>query len=125
MEMHPPRACVSRTQHGWPRSNHRSANLRAGLAHWLTLLCLALVFLSGTIQAEHVHPAAPGSPDTHAACSLCVTAHVGFASTAPPLLHRVAKVIGQAEPRPADRIYAAPKFFHLYTRPPPTEPTLA
>ena len=45
---------------------------RWNLASWLGILCIALVLLTGFVQAVHSHPL--GQVD-HEGCSLCNTAH--------------------------------------------------
>ncbi len=124
-DRHPARFCVLRRSRLVGRALPDLAERQTRIFRWLTFLCLGLVLLSGTIQAEHVHASAPGSPDTHAACSLCVTAHVGVEAAAAPLAHMAWAIVGEAEPPPARPAFSAPKNFDLYTRPPPADPTLA
>jgi hypothetical protein len=83
-------------------------------------LCIALVLLSGMIQAAHFHASAQPDHD----CSLCLTVH-SVAHVATPIVLRVtsrpvaalAPLRCIARPRPA-------VHFRLASRPPPEAPSL-
>ncbi|HEX4037326.1 MAG TPA: hypothetical protein VHX37_04635 [Acidobacteriaceae bacterium] len=87
-----------------------------GWARWLGIFCIALVLMSGVIQAAHFHANGQVDPD----CSLCLAAHQIAHVAAPITLHltslRVAAVIVPrtlTRPRPA-------LAFRLISRPPPS-----
>ena len=78
------------------------------------ILCVLLVFASGTLQATHFHPSERIAHD----CSLCVAAHSSaqvavFAIRPEPL--RPTVMAADPKPLPRHRIVA----LTLYTRPPP------
>jgi len=82
----------------------------------LSVLCMALVILSGTISVTHSHQQ---SADDHGSCSLCVTAHAVAQVAATPsqvILVRVFESLIPTAPitRPRTFVHA-----DLYTRPPP------
>lgn len=82
----------------------------------LSVLCMALIFLSGTIAVTHSHD---HGIDDHGACSLCVTAHaVAQVASAPgqvTLLQVFQDLIASAPvARPRTFVHA-----DHYTRPPP------
>ncbi|MGB9203625.1 MAG: hypothetical protein WCB94_06565 [Terriglobales bacterium] len=45
----------------------------------MSVLCVALVCVMGTVQATHSHP--ENSATSRHACSICATAHVGVATS--------------------------------------------
>jgi hypothetical protein len=49
---------------------------RGTLFRAVSVLCIALVCVMGTIQATHSHP--ENSTTSHHTCSICATAHVGL-----------------------------------------------
>lgn len=83
-------------------------------------ICAALIVLSGTIQVAHFHRDGKIDPN----CSLCVTVHSAVHIVHPVTLqfssHRVETVVL------ARRIHMprAAVFFHLISRPPPTDSAL-
>jgi hypothetical protein len=89
--------------------------LRISRALVLGTLCIALVMLSGMIQAAHFHPA--DQPDHD--CALCLAAH-SMAYVAPPVVLHVsvrpvaASVTPQTIFRPRPALH-----FRLASRPPP------
>ena len=94
--------------------------MRFSRAMVLGCLCIALVLMSGMIQAAHFH--ADGQTDHD--CSLCLAVHTVAQSSAPVALSftcqeialpAVARTI--ARPRPA-------VHFRLSSRPPPAVPFL-
>jgi hypothetical protein len=82
----------------------------------LVFVCIALVFVCGTVQAVHSHS---DGNISHADCPLCATAHVGVSIVSQPsLLHftpTVSYVEANLPPARSHRVLA----FALYTRPPP------
>jgi hypothetical protein len=57
---------------------------RAPIVKALCLLCMALVFAMGTVQAVHSHPAK--SQTSHHSCSICSAPSIGPAAIAVDLL---------------------------------------
>jgi hypothetical protein len=89
-----------------------------GLA--LGSLCIALVLMSGMIQAAHFHACAQPDHD----CALCMTAH-SVAQATPPVALLFTSL--RVEALPAARTIARPRdavHFRLASRPPPL-PSLA
>jgi hypothetical protein len=82
----------------------------------LSVLCMALVFLSGTISVTHSHQ---NSADDHGACSLCVTAHTVAQVAAAPGQVVIVRVFESLVPTAP--ITRPRTFIHAdhYTRPPP------
>jgi hypothetical protein len=86
----------------------------------LGCLCIALVLMSGMIQAAHFH--ASQQPDHD--CALCMMVHSAVQAAAPLVLHLTS--------RPVERLFAArPIFrprpavhFRLASRPPPEATSL-
>lgn len=83
-------------------------------------LCIALVLMSGMIQAAHFHVS--GEPDHD--CSLCLTVHSVAQVATPIVLHLTSRPVERlsalrpiARPRPA-------VHFRLASRPPPEAPSL-
>src|SRR4030081_371202 len=64
-----------------------AATSRSTCVRALCVLCIALVFAMGVVQATHSH--AENSTTSHHSCSICATAHAGFnaqtSSSAPVL----------------------------------------
>jgi hypothetical protein len=91
------------------------AKMHISRALALGSLCIALVLLSGMIQAAHFHASAQPDHD----CALCMTAHsVAQASAPVALLFTSLRV----EALPAGRTIARPRdavHFRLASRPPP------
>jgi hypothetical protein len=79
------------------------------------IVCIALVLMSGVVQAAHFH--ASGEPDHD--CTLCMAAHQ-VARVAPPvaLTVRSVPVAKVVVPRSLTRPQPA-VFFRLSSRPPP------
>ena len=89
----------------------------------VSLLCIALVVASGTVQAAHVHPQGDLS---HSDCALCVTAHVSAEVAQSTLtLHHVAPVVSAVEAFLAPTPFQTASTFALFTRPPPVDFVLA
>src|SRR4051812_3899089 len=66
---------------------------KAGRSHFaqvLCLLCVALVFVMGTVQAVHSHPG--NSQTTHHSCSICSAPSLGPAATTVSVLPMVKPV---------------------------------
>ena len=91
-------------------------------ASWLGIVCIALVLLTGFVQAVHIHPT--GQVDREG-CSLCNTAHhvvqtVTLVTVAVP----IRPVWRLAQDKPIER--PRQKFLHkLANRPPPVSLTAA
>jgi hypothetical protein len=97
-----------------------SPKMRFSRAMVLGSLCIALVLMSGMIQAAHFH--AGGQTDHD--CSLCLAVHTVAQSSAPVALSFTCQEIAlpavartMARPRPA-------VHFRLSSRPPPAVPFL-
>lgn len=96
-------------------------NMRFSRALALGSLCIALVLMSGMIQAAHFH--ADGQTDHD--CSLCLTVHTVAQASAPIALCFTSQEI---EPLAVARTIARPRtalHFRLSSRPPPAVPFLA
>jgi hypothetical protein len=81
----------------------------------LGIVCIALVLMSGMVQAVHFHAA--GGPDHD--CALCATAH-NVAQVAPPVTLKLINLPVRAVTVP--RSLSRPRravFFRLSSRPPP------
>jgi len=96
------------------------SRLRCSRALVLGMLSVALVLMSGMIQAAHFHT--PDSTDHD--CALCLAVHSTAQTTAPIELHFTSRPVARlvalrtiARPRPA-------VHFRLSSRPPPAPPTL-
>ena len=95
-------------------------NRRAGQP-WrvlLALACVLLVVVSGAIQVAHTHA---DGPDTHANCSLCVTAHIAVQVVQTPVPAPTAAVVAVLESAPISVTPSALCTFALFTRPPPVD----
>jgi len=87
-----------------------------------TILCIALVFACGMIQAVHSHPDGNVS---HADCGLCTTAHVAVQVSTLPVFISVTPVIAVVE-EPKEVVASRTiSTFALFTRPPPPGSVLA
>ena len=89
---------------------------RIGWASVLGILCIALVLMSGMVQAAHFHAAGTIDHD----CALCVAAH-SAAHVAPAItLYWVGAEV--AVVAPARRLHMPRRavFFQLISRPPPS-----
>jgi hypothetical protein len=81
------------------------------------IVCIALVLMSGVVQAAHFH--ASGEPDHD--CTLCMAAH-HVARIAPPVAFNVSSVaiakviVARSFTRPQPAV-----FFRLSSRPPPPD----
>lgn len=85
------------------------------------LLCVALVLMSGMVQAAHFHPA--GQPDHE--CTLCIAAH--HVAVTSPLITLNLSVLMLAVTAPSRRRRGPLKaiFFRLAIRPPPADLTFS
>jgi hypothetical protein len=88
----------------------------------LSLLCIALVILGGTLQVAHTHP---GGDLSHADCSLCATAHVVAQVVSHPVPLPATLTITDAPSVKATSRQARLSIFALFTRPPPAASKLA
>ena len=91
------------------------SNLRVSRALVLGSLCIALVLMSGMIQAAHFHASAQTDHD----CALCLTVHTVAQVTATIALHFASFSV---EPLDAPRTIARARdavHFRLASRPPP------
>ena len=87
----------------------------------LGCLCIALVLMSGMIQAAHFH----ASQQTDHDCALCMTVHSAVQVTAPIVLHLTSRPVSATI---AARIIARPRqavHFRLASRPPPQASSLS
>lgn len=90
-------------------------NLRISRGLMIASLCIALVLMSGMIQAAHFHADAQTDHD----CALCVTVHTVARATATIALHFTSFSV---EPLAAPRTIARARealHFRLASRPPP------
>jgi hypothetical protein len=91
------------------------AKLHVSRALVLGSLCIALVLMSGMIQAAHFHADVQQDHD----CALCLTVHTVAQVTAPIALHFTSRPV---ETLAAPRAIARPRaavHFRLASRPPP------
>jgi hypothetical protein len=91
------------------------AKMRISRALVLGSLCIALVLMSGMIQAAHFHADAQQDHD----CALCLTVHTVAHVTAPIALHFTSQAVeslavARTIARPRDAVH-----FRLASRPPP------
>ena len=82
----------------------------------LSVLCVALVLLAGTVSVTHTH--APGDI-SHADCGLCATAHAVVQVAAAPAPVAIAQVVERVEPSLPSLRPRATFQFERFTRPPP------
>ena len=97
--------------------------LRMRISRALVLggVCIALVLLSGMIQAAHFHGLAGADHD----CALCLAVHT-VAQVAPPLvLPFTSHSVRAALPLPSIHVPRRSVYFRLASRPPPTTASLA
>ncbi len=93
---------------------------RVSWAWLLGVLCIALVLMSGMVQAAHFH--ALGQVDHD--CALCVAAHhIAQAPAAIVLLFSSRAVARVAAPRSIQHP-RRPVYFRLVSRPPPVDSCL-
>jgi hypothetical protein len=95
--------------------------LRFSWAPLLGAVCIALVLMSGMVQAAHFHTGGQADHD----CALCVAAH--HVACATPAIQPTFSSIQVASIRPA-RSRPAPRravYFRLASRPPPPSSLLA
>jgi len=95
-------------------------NLGVSRSVILGCLCIALVMMSGMIQAAHSHPS--GQPDHD--CSLCIAVHSVAQGSAPMVLHVTSRPVGslvmaRSISRPRRAVH-----FRLSSRPPPSAHSL-
>jgi hypothetical protein len=98
-----------------PRLQNRRALLFA-------LLCIALVFIGGTIQVAHTHSF---ENLAHPDCAVCVVSHAGISPTALVTLPAPQHYITAIEIEPSA---GAPRSFFTLTfhiRPPPVDPAVS
>lgn len=86
----------------------------------LGALCVALVLMSGMIQAAHFH--ANGEPEH--GCALCLTAHSVAQVPAPIALHFSSVSVTALAPVPNAPGLRRSVFLRLVSRPPPALPVL-
>jgi hypothetical protein len=82
----------------------------------LTLACILLVVIAGTVQVTHSHS---DGADAHADCSLCATSHVTVHPVQAPIPVPTATVVAVLEATPHTFIPSVLSTFALFTRPPP------
>ena len=84
----------------------------------LSVLCIVLVFLFGTIQVAHVHP---NDNLSHTDCALCLTAHLAVQVALPAVTLHVSPVVSFVEALLAPAHSRELSTFALFTRPPPAD----
>jgi hypothetical protein len=84
----------------------------------LSVLCIALVFACGTIQAVHVHP---NGDLPHTDCALCHTAHAAVQVAVPSVTIHVTPVVSFVEAFIPPARTQVLSTFALFTRPPPVD----
>jgi hypothetical protein len=84
----------------------------------LALLCIALVFVCGTVQAVHVHP---DGDISHADCPLCAIAHVSVQIGGQSASLHFTPVVSTVEAFLALARSRTFSIFALFTRPPPAD----
>lgn len=95
--------------------------MRISRALVLGSVCIALVLLSGMIQAAHFHGLAGADHD----CALCLAVHT-VAQVAPPLvLPFTCHPLGAALPLRRIELPRRSVYFRLASRPPPATSSLA
>ena len=82
----------------------------------LAAVCVVLVVLFGTVQVAHIHA---DGVETHANCSLCVTAHVTVQLAQTPAPAPVARVVARVAVLPPAVLPSGFTAFSHFTRPPP------
>ena len=83
----------------------------------LTLACVLLVMLAGTVQVVHSHL---GCPDPHANCSLCVAAHVTVHLVQAVAPVPTARLVARMEALPPEELPSGFSAFSHFSRPPPS-----
>lgn len=97
-----------------------SPKMRISRALFMGVLCIALVLMSGMVQAAHFH--ASGQPDHD--CALCLTMHSVAQATAPIVVHFSSRSV---EALTLARTISRPRaavHFRLASRPPPVATSL-
>ena len=89
---------------------------KSGRRVFLTLLCILLVAVSGTLQAAHTHP---NGAAFHADCSLCAAAHATSQVVQSPAPAPPVAVVAVLASSPESVAPTALSTFALFTRPPP------
>jgi len=89
---------------------------RLSWASVLGVVCIALVLMSGMVQAAHMH--AGGAPDHD--CALCVAAHQVAHAASPVALDCVSLAVASVAPARSLRMPRRAVFFRLISRPPPS-----
>jgi hypothetical protein len=82
----------------------------------LTLACILLVVIAGTVQVAHSHD---GRADTRADCSLCAASHATIHPVQAPIPVPTVTVIAVLEAIPHTVVPSVLTTFALFTRPPP------
>ena len=82
----------------------------------LSVLCVALVLLAGTVSVTHTHAQGDIS---HADCGLCAAAHAVVQVAAAPAPVAIAQVVERVEPSLPSLRPRATFQFERFTRPPP------
>jgi hypothetical protein len=83
-------------------------------------LCVALVLMSGMIQAAHFHASAQPDHD----CALCLTMHSVAQAAAPIVLHFSSRSVASLVPARSISRPRAQIHFRLASRPPPVATSL-
>jgi len=81
----------------------------------LGILCIALVMLSGMIQAAHFHPVSQPDHD----CALCLAVHSVAQVASPIAVNLSIRPVVATVPRRAISRPRRAFYFRLATRPPP------
>ena len=79
-------------------------------------VCIALVFVCGTVQAVHSHS---DGNISHADCPLCATAHVGISVVSQPATLQFTPIVSYVEAALPPLRSRSVLAFALFTRPPP------
>jgi hypothetical protein len=94
--------------------------MRISRALLMGALCVALVLVSGMVQAAHFHASAQPDHD----CALCLTMHSVAQATAPMVLHFSSRSVASLVPARAISRPRAAVHFRLASRPPPVATSL-
>lgn len=98
----------------------RSSSWRVdGKTVFFVVLCCALVFFCGLIQATHTHADQQHRDGFNSECGLCNTAHVGLQATIVILVAAAATVVTFPPVAQQRAEFSAIIPFDLYVRPPP------
>lgn len=84
------------------------------------VICVALILMSGVVQAAHAHATAQADHD----CALCVAAHSVAQAAAPAILAVTTVAVAAVTTARSTRRPRRAVYFRLSCRPPP-EPFLA